>query len=54
MMNKWLLNYEYRVSLSGWVFITEIAIISTLVMITVGFKSIKAALMNPATSLRSE
>jgi putative ABC transport system permease protein len=52
--NQWLQQYEYRVEVSWWViFITGCgAVIITLS--TVSFQAVKAALMNPVNSLRSE
>ena len=54
LMTKWLENYEYKIDLSVWIFALEIAIISIVVLLTVGFKSLKAAVVNPANSLRGE
>lgn len=53
-MHSWLENYHYRVKLTWWVFAgTGVAAIGIALM-TVSFQSIKAALLDPATSLRSE
>ena len=54
LMSSWLQGFVYRVSLSAWVFL--LAIVSTLVIawVTVSYKAIKAALVNPVKSLRSE
>lgn len=54
LMSKWLENYEYKIDLSLWIFAMEIVIISIIVLVTVGFKSLKAAVVNPANSLRAE
>jgi putative ABC transport system permease protein len=53
-MNGWLQNFEYRAPVSWWVF--AIAGFSALIitLVTVSFQSIKAAMMNPVKSLRSE
>ncbi|PKK35579.1 hypothetical protein BWI96_15845 [Siphonobacter sp. SORGH_AS_0500] len=53
-MSKWLEEYAYRVSLSWWVF--ALAGLSTLVvtLLTVSYQAVKAALMNPIRSLKSE
>jgi len=53
-MYNWLQHYTYRAEIVWWIFaITGFgAIIITL--LTVSFQSIKAALMNPAKSLRTE
>ena len=53
-LNDWLQQYEYRTEISWWIFgATGIgALIITL--LTVSFQAIKAAMMNPVKSLRSE
>jgi putative ABC transport system permease protein len=53
-MFNWLQKYSYHTGLSWWVFaITSIgAVIITLM--TVSYQSIKAALMNPVKSLKTE
>jgi ABC-type antimicrobial peptide transport system permease subunit len=54
LMTAWLQQYEYRTEVSGWTFV--IAGIGALVvtLLTVSFQSIRAALVNPVKSLRSE
>lgn len=53
-MQQWLDNYPYRIEMSAWVFII-VAVAAVLITVaTVSFQSIKAALMNPVKSLRSE
>jgi predicted permease len=54
IMSQWLQNYTYRFDMSWWLFALEIAIISIIAMLTVGFRSAKAAMMNPAAALRTE
>jgi putative ABC transport system permease protein len=53
-MHNWLQDYTYRISISWWVFV--IAGIGTLgvTLLTISYQSIKAALMNPIKSLRTE
>lgn len=53
-MNKWLLDFEYRINISVWVFV--IAGISALLiaLVTVSFQAIRAAIANPVKSLRTE
>lgn len=50
----WLQQYEYRTEMTAWVFIgtTLAAVIITL--LTVSYQALRAALMNPVKSLRSE
>jgi putative ABC transport system permease protein len=54
LMSRWLETYEYKVSITPWVFVLELAVIFTIVLFTVGYQSLKTALMNPVNSLRAE
>jgi putative ABC transport system permease protein len=53
-VNKWLQNFAYRSSLSIWIFILAGAIALIIALITISFQSTKAAIANPADSLRYE
>jgi len=53
-MSGWLQNFAYRISLSPWVFVAAIVMSLIIAWITVGYKAIKASLVNPVKSLRSE
>jgi ABC-type antimicrobial peptide transport system permease subunit len=53
-MHNWLQNYEYRTSLSWWIFAAAGMGALLLTLITVSFQSIKAAIANPVESLRTE
>ncbi|RZK47549.1 MAG: FtsX-like permease family protein [Pedobacter sp.] len=54
LMNKWLLDFEYRISI-GWLtfFLVGMGAIA-IAVITVSFQAVKAALANPVKSLRTE
>jgi len=53
-MHNWLKTYQYRIAINWWVFaIAGIAAI-IIAVVTISFQSIKAAMMNPVKSLRSE
>ena len=53
-LSDWLKKYEYHIELS-WVVFAVSAITAILItLMTVSFQAIKAALMNPVKSLRSE
>jgi putative ABC transport system permease protein len=54
IMNKWLLNYEYRVAIQWWVFVSAGSLSLLIAIVTVSFQAIKAAIANPAESLRTE
>jgi putative ABC transport system permease protein len=53
-MNRWLQDYTYRESISWWIFAAAGISILLITLLTVSYQSIKAALMNPVNSLRSE
>lgn len=53
-MTKWLQNFAYKVNLDWWIFAGAGLLAVIITLLTVSFQSIKAALTNPVTSLRSE
>jgi putative ABC transport system permease protein len=53
-MNKWLQNFEYRAGLSWWIFASAGLIAIVIAVATVSFQALKAAIMNPVKSLRTE
>jgi len=53
-MYKWLQDFAYQVPLSWWIFVLSGFMAIAIALFTVSFQSIKAALMNPVRSLRSE
>jgi putative ABC transport system permease protein len=53
-MNKWLQNFAYRISLGVWMFILSGVIALIIALLTVSTKALKAAVANPADSLRYE
>jgi ABC-type antimicrobial peptide transport system permease subunit len=53
-LNGWLQKYQYRTAISWWVFAAAFGGALIITLLTVSFQSIKAALMNPVKSLRSE
>ncbi|WP_020606330.1 ABC transporter permease [Spirosoma spitsbergense] len=53
-LNGWLAKYSYRTELSWWIFALSGVGALAITLLTVSFQSIKAALMNPVKSLRSE
>ena len=54
VMTKWLADYEYRINMPWWVFIITAVLIISISILTVSFESIKAAIVNPIKSLRTE
>ncbi|HEY8781777.1 MAG TPA: ABC transporter permease [Mucilaginibacter sp.] len=53
-VNNWLQSYQYRVTINWWVFALTGTAALLIALATVSFQAIKAALMNPVKSLRSE
>jgi putative ABC transport system permease protein len=53
-MHQWLQNFAYRASITPWLFILGAAVILFIAIATTIVQSIRAALTNPVTSLRSE
>ncbi|GAB4031799.1 FtsX-like permease family protein [Spirosoma jeollabukense] len=53
-MNRWLEDFAYRIEISGWVFAGAGLLAMVIALLTVSYQSIKAALVNPVKSLRSE
>ncbi|MCH5687568.1 FtsX-like permease family protein [Niabella sp. W65] len=53
-LHKWLLNYDYRISIGFSVFVLSALLALLVTIVTVSFQSIKAAIANPVKSLRTE
>jgi putative ABC transport system permease protein len=53
-LSNWLQQYQYRTEISWWIFAVSGAGALVITLLTVSFQSVKAALMNPVKSLRSE
>jgi putative ABC transport system permease protein len=53
-MYKWLEDFAYKVAIEWWMFVLAGVLSTSVALLTVSFQSIKAALMNPVRSLRSE
>ncbi|MBC3786167.1 ABC transporter permease [Spirosoma utsteinense] len=53
-MNKWLQDFAYKIDVEWWVFVLAGVLAIGIALATVSLQSIRAALMNPVKSLRSE
>ena len=51
---KWLQGFAYRIHMSWWMFALSGIIALLIALVPVSYQSVKAALMNPVKSLRSE
>lgn len=54
VMNGWLQGFEYRIALGADLFLVSVGATMLITLVTVGYRSISAALVNPVDSLRSE
>jgi len=53
-MDKWLQGFAYHVSMQPWVFAVAGGLIILITMATISFHALKAAMVNPVKSLKSE
>lgn len=53
-VSQWLGTFAYRTELNGWIFGIAGVLAIVIAFLTVSYQSIKAAMLNPVTSLRSE
>lgn len=54
VLNKWLQDFAYRISLNWMVFLLAGAVAILIAMLTISFHAIKTAMANPVKALRSE
>jgi putative ABC transport system permease protein len=53
-MNSWLQEFAYRIRVSWWVFAAAGLLAISIALLIVGIQALKATLVNPVKSLRSE
>ncbi|MFC5410249.1 ABC transporter permease [Larkinella bovis] len=53
-MNRWLEDFAYRIEIAWWVYALAALLAVGIALLTVSFQSVKASLMNPVKSLKSE
>ncbi|MEM9672288.1 MAG: ABC transporter permease [Bacteroidota bacterium] len=51
---QWLENYAFRIDIHWWMFLIPLILVLAIALLTISFQTIKAALANPADSLRYE
>ena len=54
VMNKWLQDFAYRTNISWTVFVITTLVALLIALITISFQAIRAAVVNPVKSLRTE
>jgi putative ABC transport system permease protein len=53
-MNQWLQGFAYKMEIQPWIFLASGFIALLIAVFTISYLSVKSAVMNPVTSLRSE
>jgi putative ABC transport system permease protein len=53
-LNDWLQSYDYHVEISWWVFAAAAVGALVITLLTVSYQTLRAALVNPVKSLKSE
>ena len=53
-MDKWLQDFSYRIEVQWWMLLLAAFLAIAIAVLTVGYQSIRAAVVNPVKSLRSE
>jgi ABC-type antimicrobial peptide transport system permease subunit len=54
VMNQWLNGFPYRIHIQLWMFVVVALTALIIAMTTIAVNTIRAAMQNPVTSLRSE
>ncbi|MBN1198857.1 MAG: ABC transporter permease, partial [Bacteroidales bacterium] len=54
IMQRWLENFAYKTGISWWIFIVTGVVSYIITMITIGYYSYRAAVVNPVETLRNE
>ena len=54
VMQQWLADFAYKIDMTWWYLALSGGLAVGIALLTVSFQTIKAALMNPVESLRSE
>jgi putative ABC transport system permease protein len=53
-MNQWLEDFAYRITISWWMLVLSALIAFIITLTTVGLQALRAAMVNPVNSLRTE
>ncbi|WP_273568251.1 ABC transporter permease [Maribacter halichondriae] len=54
LMDKWLQDFAYRIDMQWWIFVLAAVVTLVIAFGTIGWKSFRAATMNPVKALRDE
>jgi ABC-type antimicrobial peptide transport system permease subunit len=53
-MNRWLQGFAYKIDIEWWMFALAGLLTIGIALLTVSYQSVKAALVNPVKSMRTE
>jgi putative ABC transport system permease protein len=53
-MHVWLQGFNYRIAITGWIFLVSGLLAVVIALLTVGYQAVRAAVANPVKSLRNE
>ena len=53
-LHRWLQDFATRIEIDWWIYAVAALLAVSIACLTVGYQSVKAGLMNPVDSLRSE
>ena len=54
LAQRWLQSFPFRITISWWMFAAALGVGVVVMLVTLGFKTIRAAMANPVNALRSE
>lgn len=54
LLNQWLDNYAFRISISYWMLVAPLVITLLLALLTISYQTITVALINPVDTIREE
>lgn len=52
--NRWLQDFAYRIDIPGWIFIIAGLVAIVIALVTVSYHAVRASMVNPVKSLRTE
>ncbi|WP_257666672.1 ABC transporter permease [Parapedobacter tibetensis] len=53
-IQAWLSDYAFRIDLDWWLFAIPVSVVLLIILLTIGFQALRAAVANPVDSLRDE
>ena len=54
VMSEWLSDFAYKIDIGPAIFLTGLGVSFLIAMVTVGYRSLRAATVNPVDSLKCE